>query len=182
DFYLIKGIIEGLADYLAIEIEFKQAVIKDMHPGRAATLHVNDELIGFMGQVHPSLAKEKDLKETFVFDLNLAYLLEAKRPELLYTPIPKYPSILRDIAVVVEESGKLSKNKKTNEDNSQPLIKQAEAFDVYTVQDSERNEISISYNLHYRNSEKTLTDKEVDASFDEVIEAVKTKHHAKIRN
>src|SRR5699024_11546862 len=106
ELYLIKGIIEELADYLAIEIEYKQAVIKDMHQGRAATLHVNDELIGFMGQVHPSLAKEKDLKETFVFDLNLAYLLGVKRPELLYTPIPKYPSILRDIAVVVEESVK----------------------------------------------------------------------------
>src|SRR5699024_11833054 len=101
--YLIKGIIEGLADYLAIEIEFKQAVIKDMHPGRAATLHVNDDLIGYMGQVHPSLAKEKDIKETFVFDLNLAYLLEVKRPDLLSTQIPKYPSILRVSAVVGAE-------------------------------------------------------------------------------
>lgn len=182
DFYLIKGIIEGLADYLAIEIEFKQAVIKDMHPGRAATLHVNDELIGFMGQVHPSLAKEKDLKETFVFDLNLAYLLEAKRPELLYTPIPKYPSILRDIAVVVEESVQAGDIQKTIEDIGQPLVKQVEAFDVYTGEGLESNEKSIAFNLHYRDSEKTLTDKEVDASFDEVIEAVKSKHHAKIRN
>src|SRR5690625_3143117 len=127
-------------------------------------------------------SKEKDLKETFVFDLNLAYLLEAKRPELLYTPIPKYPSILRDIAVVVEESVQAGDIQKTIEDIGQPLVKQVEAFDVYTGEGLESNEKSIAFNLHYRDSEKTLTDKEVDASFDEVIEAVKSKHHAKIRN
>src|SRR5699024_11017790 len=70
---------------------------------------------------------------------------------------------------------------KTIEDIGQPLIKQVEAFDVYTGEGLESNEKSIAFNLHYRDSEKTLTDKEVDASFDEVIEAVKSTLHAKIR-
>lgn len=182
DFYLVKGIIEGLANYLAIEIEFKQAVIADMHPGRAATLHVNDKLIGFMGQIHPSLAKEKDLKETFVFDLNLTYLLEIKRPELLYTPIPKYPSILRDIAVIVEDSVQAGDIQTTIKAAGKPLVKQVEAFDVYTGEGLETNEKSIAFNLHYQDPEKTLTDAEVDASFEEVIEAIKSKHNAKVRN
>lgn len=182
DFYLVKGIIEGLFDYLAIEIEFKQAVIDDMHPGRAATIYVNGELIGFMGQIHPSLAKEKDLKKTFVFDLNLTYLLAIKRPELVYTPIPKYPSILRDIAVVVDESVQAGEIQATIKAVGEPLVKQVEAFDVYTGEGLEANEKSIAFNLHYLDPEKTLTDSEVDASFDEVVEAVKTKHNAKVRS
>src|SRR5699024_4577778 len=182
DFYLVKGIIEGLADYLSINIEFKQAVIDDMHPGRAATLHVNDDLIGFMGQIHPNLAKEKDLKETFVFDLNLAYLLDVERPELLYKPIPKYPSILRDIAIVVDESVQAGDIQATIKEIGQPLVKKVEAFDVYTGEGLEANEKSIAFNLHYQDSEKTLTDKEVDASFEKVVETIKTKHKAKVRN
>ncbi len=182
DFYLVKGIIEGLADYLSIDIEFKQAVIDDMHPGRAATLHVNNDLIGFMGQIHPNLAKEKDLKETFVFDLNLDYLLDVERPELLYKPIPKYPSILRDIAIVVDESVNAGDIQATIKQIGQPLVKQVEAFDVYTGEGLEANEKSIAFNLHYQDPEKTLTDAEVDASFEEVVEAVKTKHNAKVRN
>lgn len=182
DFYLVKGIIEGLADYLSINIEFKQAVIQDMHPGRAATLHVNGDLIGFLGQIHPSLAKEKDLKETFVFDLNLSYLLENERPELLYTPIPKYPSILRDIAIVVDESVQAGDIQRTIKDVGDSLVKQVEAFDVYTGEGLEENEKSIAFNLHYQDPEKTLTDAEVDASFEKVIEAVKTKHKAKVRS
>lgn len=182
DFYLVKGLIEGLADYLSINLEFKQAVIEDMHPGRAATLHINGDLIGFMGQVHPTLAKEKDLKETFVFDLNLAYLLEVERPELLYTPIPKYPSILRDIAVVVENSVQSGDIQATIKEIGKPLVKQVEAFDVYTGEGLEASEKSIAFNLHYQDPEKTLTDKEVDASFEKVVEAIKTNHQAKIRS
>ncbi len=135
-----------------------------------------------MGQVHPILAKEKDLKETFVFDLNLAYLLNIKRPELLYTPIPKYPSILRDIAVVVEDSVQAGDIQATIKEVGKPLVKQVEAFDVYTGEGLEANEKSIAFNLHYQDPEKTLTDAEVDASFEEVVKAVKTKHHAKVRN
>ena len=182
DFYLVKGIIEGLADYLSIDIEFKQAVIDDMHPGRAATLHVNGDLIGFMGQIHPNLAKEKDLKETFVFDLNLAYLLDVKRPELLYKPIPKYPSILRDIAIIVDESVQAGDIQATIKEIGQPLVKKVEAFDVYTGEGLEANEKSIAFNLHYQDPEKTLTDKEVDASFEKVVETIKAKHNAKVRN
>ncbi len=182
DFYLVKGLIEGLADYLSINIEFKQAVIDDMHPGRAASLHINGDLIGFMGQIHPSLAKEKDLKETFVFDLNLAYLLEVERPELIYTAIPKYPSILRDIAIIVDKSVNAGDVQATIKEVGQPLVKQVEAFDVYTGEGLEANEKSIAFNLHYQDPEKTLTDEEVDASFEKVVEAVKTKHNAKVRN
>src|SRR5699024_3298094 len=114
-----------------------------------------------------SLAKEKDLKETFIFDLNLAYLLEVKRPELLYTPIPKYPSILRDIAIVVEDSVQAGDIQTTIKAAGKPLVKQVEAFDVYTGEGLETNEKSIAFNLHYQDPEKTLTDAEVDASFEE---------------
>src|SRR5699024_12868031 len=101
---------------------------------------------------------------------------------ILDLTIPQFLLLLKDIGVVVEESVQAGDIQKTIEDIDQSLIKQVEAFDVYTGEGLESNEKSFAFNLHYRDSEKTLTDKEVDASFDEVIEAVKSKHHAKIRN
>lgn len=182
DFYLVKGIIEGLADYLSIEIKFEQATLDDLHPGRAANLLLNDEIIGFMGQVHPLLTKEKDLKETFVFDLDLERLLNLEREALIYQPIPQYPSILRDVAFVVDKNVEAATIKQTLVEKGQPLVKKVEAFDVYTGEGLASHEKSIAFNLHYQDSEKTLTDKEVDASFKALIEEVKTKHKAYVRS
>lgn len=181
DFYLVKGIIEGLSEYLNVPFEFKQAVIEDMHPGRAATIYLDDKLIGFMGQIHPNLAKKQDLKETFVFDLNLEFILGMDRKELLYTPIPKYPSMIRDVAFVVKNDTQAADIAETIKQVGQPLVKKVEAFDVYVGPGIEDDEKSIAFNLHYQDLEKTLTDKEVDASFKEIIEAVKEVHKAYIR-
>src|SRR5699024_8116052 len=81
----------------------EQAVVDGMHPGRCATLTLDNKQIGFLGQVHPNVAKEYDLKETFVFDIDMEYILQTTDREFTYEAVPKYPSILRDIAFVVDE-------------------------------------------------------------------------------
>src|SRR5699024_9963559 len=131
DFYLVKGILEELFNYLNISVIFTQSKLVDMHPGRCATLSINDKVIGFVGQVHPTLAKEKDLKETYVFDLNLEYILNSLRPELAYEPIPKYPSIVRDVAFVVKQEVLAGDIEEEIVRIGAPLVKRVEAFDVY---------------------------------------------------
>ncbi|MBD5021509.1 hypothetical protein GUF50_19280, partial [Xanthomonas citri pv. citri] len=73
DFFVVKGIVEGLLDKLNVldSIEFVQSERKQLHPGRTANILLNGSLIGFIGQVHPSLEKELDIKETYVFELDL---------------------------------------------------------------------------------------------------------------
>src|SRR5699024_5587225 len=131
DFYVVKGIIEGLFRYLNVEETYEQAQIEGMHPGRCETVQVAGEVVGFLGEVHPTLAKEKDLKDTFVFDLNLDKLLEMHRGLLVYETVAKYPSILRDIAFVVKEDTHAGNIQAEIEKLGAPLVKAVEAFDVY---------------------------------------------------
>ncbi|HLR65413.1 MAG TPA: phenylalanine--tRNA ligase subunit beta, partial [Pseudogracilibacillus sp.] len=98
DFFVIKGVLEGLFTYLDLQVEYKQAKLAELHPGRAATIHHEGRTIGFVGQVHPYIAKQKDLKETYVFDLDLAYILDVVSPEWTYEQVAKYPAVRRDIA------------------------------------------------------------------------------------
>src|SRR5699024_6446203 len=75
DFFVVKGIIEGLFELLNLEVTFKQTKMSDMHPGRTAQLFIGERAIGFTGQLHPQLQKEYDIKDTFVFDIDFDYIL-----------------------------------------------------------------------------------------------------------
>src|SRR5690625_2992763 len=182
DFYVVKGIVEGLFRYLNIKETYVPAQLEDMHPGRTATIHVDDEVVGYIGEIHPKLAKEKDLKETFVFDLNLEKLIHSERASLVYEPVPKYPSILRDVAFVVKEDVHAGDIKEEIERLGAPLVKSVEAFDVYRGESIKEDEKSIAFNVHYQDPEKTLTDEEVDHSFKEIIEAINKKFNAYVRS
>lgn len=182
DFYVVKGILDGLFRYVNVDATYEQAVLKDMHPGRTAKIFAGDKLIGFIGQIHPNLAKEKDLKETYVFDVDLEYLLTLDRPDLAYEQIPKYPSIMRDVAFVVKNDVLAGEMKEVIEQVGAPLVKHVEAFDVYTGEHVGDDEKSIAYNIHFQDPEKTLTDEEVDASFEKIVEAVNEKFGARVRS
>src|SRR5690625_3415122 len=182
DFYIVKGIVEGLFDFINIDVTYEQAVVEGMHPGRCATISVNGQIIGFLGQVHPTIAKQQDLKETYVFDIDMEYILEANRPELVYEPVPKYPSILRDIAFVVDKTVSAGDIQAEIERVGAPLVKHVEAFDVYTGENVADNEKSLAFNIHYQDPEKTLTDEEVDASFKEIVDAMNEKFGAYVRS
>lgn len=181
DFYVVKGIVEGLFRYLNVAESYEQAQIEGMHPGRCATIHIDGEIVGFLGEIHPTLAKEKDLKDTFVFDINFEKLLTKDREALVYEPVPKYPSILRDVAFVVKEEVHAGHIEAEIETLGAPLVKTVEAFDVYTGESVKEDEKSIAFNIHYQDPEKTLTDEEVDASFEKIIAAINDKFNAYVR-
>lgn len=181
DFYVVKGIVEGLFRYLNIKETYEPAQIEGMHPGRCAMIKVDGEIIGFLGQIHPSLAKEKDLKDTYVFDLNFEWLEQYERQTLAYEPVPKYPSILRDIAFVVKEDVRAGDIKQEIEKLGVPLVKRVEAFDVYRGESIKADEKSIAFNVHFQDPEKTLTDEEVDELFEKIINGVNEKFNAYVR-
>src|SRR5699024_9959082 len=105
DFYTAKGVLEGLFAYFGLgkRVKYIPSKKEDLHPGRTAAITLNQRQIGFIGQVHPSTAKKMDVHDTFVFELELAPLLEADKGTLNYQPLPRFPSVTRDIALVVDE-------------------------------------------------------------------------------
>ncbi|QKY69624.1 phenylalanine--tRNA ligase subunit beta [Lentibacillus sp. CBA3610] len=182
DFYLVKGIIEGLFDFLNTPISFEQARLPEMHPGRCATISIDNEVIGFFGQVHPSLEKSMDLKETYVFDIDLAYVLGINTGTIDYQPIPKYPSVARDIAFIVDEDVNAGEMKETIEITGSPLVKNVQVFDVYKGENLPEGKKSIAYSLFYQDPEKTLKDNEVEQSYQKIVETVNEKFNAYVRS
>lgn len=182
DFYVVKGIVEGLFELLKLNIDFEQAKLADMHPGRTAVIKLEGKVIGFLGQLHPSLAKQSDLKETYVFDINMDFVFGAYEYDVSYTEIPKYPSVSRDIAFILDTEVKAGDVEAFIIKVGSPLVKSVEIFDVYEGEHLEEGKKSIAYHLVYQDPEKTLKDEEVDASVEEIVKAVEEKFGGYVRS
>lgn len=182
DFFVIKGIVEGLFDFVNLDVTYEQAQVEGMHPGRCAIVKADGQTIGFLGQVHPNIAKEKDLKESYVFDLDMQYIVNATRKELVYTRVPKYPSILRDVALVVDETVAAGDIQAAIKEAGAPLVQSVEAFDLYLGDNLGEGKKSLAFNIHFQDPEKTLTDEEVDASFENIVKQMNERFQAKIRS
>ncbi len=183
DFFVVKGILEGLFAKLDLSerVEYVQAQVEGMHPGRTAEIRLNGKKIGFVGQVHPSVQKELDLKDTYVFELSLKSVLEEDTPELQYEAIPRFPSITRDIALVVNRVTVSGSLKEIILTAGAPLLKEAEVFDLYEGDKMEAGKKSIAFSLKYVDPERTLTDEEVTKVHGKVLEALKEKSGAVLR-
>lgn len=183
DFYVLKGILEGLFAKLGLSesVTYVQAKVDQMHPGRTAEIHLNGERIGFVGQVHPTMQKELDLKDTYVFELSLKAVLEEATAALRYEAIPRFPSITRDIALVVDKETVSGVLKDVIQQAGGTLLKEVSVFDLYEGERMEEGKKSIAYSLKYMDPERTLTDEEVTKVHTQVLEALKTQAGAVLR-
>src|SRR5699024_10647212 len=105
---------------------------------------------GFLGEIHPSRAKDYDIKEPYVFELDLEALLNMSDSSLGYEQIPKYPSILRDVAFVVKKDIYAGDIQQEMKRLGAPLVKSVEVFDVYTGENVQEDEKSLAFNVHYQ--------------------------------
>lgn len=182
DFYVVKGILEGLFAFLNIRVEYKASALAQMHPGRCASIYLNGKPIGFLGQIHPLVQKEMDLKETYVFDIDFEELVQQYEHQTTYKTIPKYPSIQRDVAFIMDEDLLAGDIQQLIEEVGTSLVKEVHVFDVYAGEHLPDGKKSVAFNLVYQDPDKTLKDKEVDESFQEIVEAVNEQFKTYIRS
>lgn len=183
DFFVAKGILEGLFEKLGVsgQIAFAAAQIDGMHPGRTASVTLNGTYIGYVGQVHPKVQQQYDIKETYVFELSLQALLQAEVAPIAYTSIPRFPSITRDIALVVNSATVAGDVQAIITEAGGKLLKEVSVFDVYEGEHMEAGKKSLAFSLKYFDPEKTLTDEEVTKAHTKVLDAVKEKAGAELR-
>jgi phenylalanyl-tRNA synthetase beta chain len=183
DFFVIKGVLEGLFERLGLtaQVEYTKANVEGMHPGRTADILLNGERIGFVGQVHPSVQKDLDLKDTLVFELSLQAVLDTATEPLQYMAIPRFPSITRDIALVADKETASGTLKEIILNAGESLLKEAHVFDLYEGEHMEAGKKSIAFSLKYANPERTLTDEEVTKVHDKVLKALAEQAGAVLR-
>ncbi|TDM04492.1 phenylalanine--tRNA ligase subunit beta [Macrococcus carouselicus] len=179
DFFVIKGIVEALAAKLSVQFTYERADVTELHPGRSAQVLLNGEVIGFIGQLHPLIEREHDLKETYVFELNLQRILE-ETSAVKYHMIPKFPGISRDIALEVErtrETGELI-DIIMSADNK--YLQRAMVFDVYEGEHIAEDKKSVAIRMEFLNPEETLKDADIQPVVDQVLDNL-TQAGAKLR-
>ncbi|WP_409022663.1 phenylalanine--tRNA ligase subunit beta [Dellaglioa sp. P0083] len=184
DFYMIKGVVEQLLTQLELVDDVRYVSSEsheDMHPGRTADIYLKDELIGFVGQVHPNAAKEFNLKETYVFELDLQKLVDAKKADRLFAPISKFPSVTRDVALVVANDIANSEIEALIKKQGGKSLIDVHLFDLYQGSHIENGMKSLAYTLTYQDITKTLVEEDVTNDFNRVIEALKETLRADIR-
>ncbi|OAZ69264.1 Phenylalanine--tRNA ligase [Bacillus siamensis] len=183
DFFVVKGIVEGLLHQLNVSdrIEFVQSERKNMHPGRTANILLDGSLAGFIGQVHPAMEKELDIKETYVFELDLHALLTEETEPVVYTAIPKYPSVTRDIALVADKTVTSGQLEAVIKEAGGALLKEVTVFDVYEGEHMEEGKKSVAFSLQYVNPEQTLTEEEVTKVHENVLKALEETYQAVLR-
>lgn len=183
DFFVAKGILEGLFEKLGLsnQIVFQAAVVEGMHPGRTASVALNGEYIGYVGQIHPTVEQNHDIKATYVFELSLKALLEAAVAPIAYTSIPRFPSITRDIALVVDKATVAGEIQAIITEAGGKLLKEVSVFDLYEGDRMEEGKKSIAFSLKYFDPAKTLTDEDVTKAHTKVLDAVKEKAGAELR-
>jgi phenylalanyl-tRNA synthetase beta chain len=183
DFYVVKGIVDGLVDLLGLtkQIQYKQANREGMHPGRTAELFLGEKLVGFIGQVHPTVQKQLDLTETYVFELSLVDLLTVDVAETRFEVIPRYPSITRDIALVVNKDVVAGEIEQIIAEAGGKMLRSVSVFDLYEGDRLEEGKKSVAFSLRYFDPERTLTDEDVTKAHDKVLKAVEEKVGATLR-
>ncbi|MFJ7934943.1 phenylalanine--tRNA ligase subunit beta [Sporosarcina sp. NPDC096371] len=183
DFFVLKGIVEGMMDSLGLVegLTFEQAVIDGMHPGRTANIFYNGERIGLIGQIHPTEQKKRDLKNTYVMEMNLAKILAVETAELVYVQVPRFPSISRDIALVVSSETSAGALEHVIRNAGGKLLKTVRLFDLYEGANVEEGKKSVAFSLTYADPERTLTDEEVVKAHDKVLNALTAEAGALLR-
>ncbi|HEI7516717.1 TPA: phenylalanine--tRNA ligase subunit beta [Staphylococcus aureus] len=161
DFYLAKGVVDRVSEKLNLEFSYRRADIDGLHPGRTAEILLENKVIGFIGELHLTLAADNDLKRTYVFELNFDALMAVSVGYINYQPIPRFPGMSRDIALEVDQNIPAADLLSTIHAHGGNILKDTLVFDVYQGEHLEKGKKSIAIRLNYLDTEETLTDERV---------------------
>ncbi|HFQ1705737.1 TPA: phenylalanine--tRNA ligase subunit beta [Staphylococcus aureus] len=161
DFYLAKGVVDRVSEKLNLEFSYRRADIDGLHPGRTTEILLENKVVGFIGELHPTLAADNDLKRTYVFELNFDALMAVSVGYINYQPIPRFPGMSRDIALEVDQNIPAADLLSTIHAHGGNILKDTLVFDVYQGEHLEKGKKSIAIRLNYLDTEETLTDERV---------------------
>ena len=179
DFYLVKGIIENILDFMGLKNRYSFEISDevDLHPGVSANILLDRKKIGFIGRPHPNINKD----EIYVFELSLNALILKIKP-LKYKEAPKYPSITKDMAFIMDKNITAGEIINTIKKAGGRLLDSVTVFDVYTGENVAVDKKSLAFSLNFMDLNRTLTEEEVMVIFNNIIEKVLLNHNAELRD
>ena len=172
DFFVAKGMVDQLLSTLSVfDCEYEASTEEfSYHPGRCAVLKIGDTRIGVLGQIHPTVAENYGIEETVVsFSLEVDQLFQHAAPEKTYTPLPKFPAVTRDLALLCQEDIPVRKLEKAIETGGGRLLESIQLFDVYQGEQIEAGKKSVAFRLVLRSNDGTLTDEQANSAMKKIM-------------
>lgn len=183
DFFYLKGVLEELFQRLNIEVQYEKAEKNFLHPGRTALIKSGKDKIGIIGELSYEVIDEYDLvKGTTVFELNFDKMMKKiKEKKNNYKPLPKFPAVNRDLAIVLDKDVPVSEIEKNMKEAGGSLLEDIDLFDLYEGDQISAGKKSLAFNLKFRSNERTLRDEEVNEVFNNILDALTKEVGAEIR-
>jgi len=184
DFYTLKNLVENILEISNIkryDVE-KENNLPYMHPGKTAKLSIGKDVIAIFGEVNPEVCTNYGIGEQVYFAvLDLEKLVRYGKDKKTYAPIPKYPAVERDIAMIVDEDIEVGAIEKVIGKRCKNILEDMELFDIYRSEKLGENKKSVAYSLKFRTMEKTLTDDEVNGMMTAIIGDLEKELGAELR-
>lgn len=186
DFYHVKGMCDQLFEALGIYVDYHATTAEDhleyLHPGRSASISIAGQNIGWVGQIHPSVAENYAIKmDVYAATLNLSLILPCVNLSRTYTEASKFPAVTRDIAMKISTDTTAAQVQDTILEHASAYLEHLELFDVYQGEQLEAGFKSMAYSLSFRHLERTLQDEDVNPIMEQIVQALETELGASLR-
>ena len=183
DFADAKGAVEAILSALsAEELSCRLARVAPFHPRATAEARVGEVVLGWIGELHPLVTRQLELPPgIFAFELEFGALEKVARLSPRFRPLPRYPAVLRDLAVVVPAAMQAAEVRAVILEVGQPLVEDATLFDVYTGAPLPEGQKNLAFALSYRSAERTLRDDEVQEAHRRIVDEVQRRLGGQLR-
>jgi phenylalanyl-tRNA synthetase beta chain len=184
EFLDCKGLVEGLLDLLGVRdaVRWRDESVRALHPGRTAALYYGEKRLGYLGQIHPDVGDEFGLPRFVAFELDFEELLQYAPRRITARSLPRFPAVERDLAVVVDRAFPSQQIISWIESLGESLIKHIEVFDQYLGSPIPEGKKSLAYKISYRADDRTLTDAEVHAVHERIVQRIGDVFGAQLRS
>ncbi|MBP2622593.1 phenylalanine--tRNA ligase subunit beta [Streptococcus oricebi] len=182
DFFYAKGIVEAIFEDLHLEVTYEaDSSLASLHPGRTALIRLGEQVLGYVGQIHPKTAKDYDIPETYVAELNLSAIEAALTPKPAFKEISKFPAVTRDMALLLE--AKVSHKEVVEAIHAAGVkrLTDIKLFDIFSGEKLGVGLKSMAYSLTFQNPADTLSDEEVAKYMDKIQKSLAEKLGAEVR-
>ncbi len=170
DFFTLKGIVEAVCKLFGAHTEYERSAEPYLHPGRQALIKANNTEIGTFGEVHPDVAAGYGIdRRVYVAEIKLDLLLAIEKRKVTYKPLPKFPAVERDFAMLVDADLPVGAIERAISSGAGRLLEKIELFDVYTGAQIPEGKKSVAYSVLLRSNDNTLSDKEIEDVNNKII-------------
>ncbi|HIW73727.1 MAG TPA: phenylalanine--tRNA ligase subunit beta [Firmicutes bacterium] len=176
DFFTLKGLVEEAFAAFGVTPEYERSAEPYLHPGRQAAAKVDGKTVAVFGELHPDTAERYGIgARAYTAEVRLETLYAAKQPVIRYRPLPRFPAVERDLALLCDEEMPVAEIEKVIRASAGRYLESVSLFDVYQGAQTGAGKKSVAYALTFRSAQETLTDQEIDAALQKIFKNLSEK-------